>query len=71
MQAVYDVMTTSPFAVTGTVLGTMLCNPLLGVPAGVFLGSIFDRVILRRGVIQNRLSNNLTVARMEFFNIGN
>lgn len=71
MQAVYDVMTTSPFAVTGTVLGTMLCNPLLGVPAGVFLGSIFDRVILRRGIIQNRLSNNLTVARMEFFNIGN
>lgn len=71
MQVLYDLTTTSPAAMTGTILGTLLCNPLLGAPAGLLLGSIFDRVILRRGIIQNRLSNNLTVGMMEMFNIGN
>lgn len=46
-------------------------NPLLGVPIGMLIGSLVDRSILRRGIIQNRYSNNLSVARMEMYNIGN
>ena len=46
-------------------------NPLLGVPIGMLIGSLVDRNILRRGIIQNRYSNNLSVARMEMYNIGN
>ena len=45
-------------------------NPLLGVPIGMLIGSLIDRSILRRGIIQNRYSNNLSVARMEMYNIG-
>lgn len=71
IQTIYDIATTSPGVMAGTVLGTILCNPLLGAPAGVLLGSIFDKVILHRGIIQNRLTNNLTVGMMEMFNIGN
>lgn len=71
MQVLYDLTTTSPATLVGTVIGGMMMNPLLGVPVGMILGSIFDRKVLRRGIIQNRFTNNLTVARMEQYNIGN
>lgn len=71
MQLLYDLTTTSPATLVGTVIGSMMMNPLLGVPVGMILGSIFDRTILRRGIIQNRFTNNLTVARAERYNIGN
>lgn len=70
MQAIYDLITTSPFTLAGTIAGSMIMNPLLGVPIGLFAGSIADLKILRRGLIQNRYTNNLTMARMEMFNIG-
>ena len=47
-----------------------MMNPLLGVPVGMLIGSLVDRNVLRRGIIQNRFSNNLSVARMEMYNIG-
>lgn len=70
-QVLYDLITTSPLTLTGTVIGGLLCNPILGIPAGMVLGSIFDRQILRRGIIQNRLTNNKSVAMMELFGISN
>lgn len=70
MQLLYDLTTTSPSTLVGTVIGGMMMNPLLGVPVGMLIGSLIDRNILRRGIIQNRFSNNLSVARMEMYNIG-
>lgn len=69
MQTIFDLMKTSPLTLTGTVVGGMMMNPIFGIPAGLILGSIFDKYILRHGIIQNRLSNNLTVGRMEMFGI--
>ena len=69
MQTIFDLIKTSPLTLTGTVVGGMLINPIFGVPAGIILGSIFDKYLLRQGIIQNRLSNNLTVGRMEMFGI--
>ena len=69
MQTIFDLIKTSPLTLTGTVVGGMLMNPIFGVPAGIILGSIFDKYLLKQGIIQNRLSNNLTVGRMEMFGI--